>query len=107
MDSARLAAAFAEVPGLDGSGALVTVSDRRVTVRLTRGVFLLEPNHVELARAVSAVAREHGAVADRAAVQEVQVAISGRREDLDPGFWRAVLGYDPQRGMLARRTAAA
>jgi 4a-hydroxytetrahydrobiopterin dehydratase len=62
-------------------------------VRLTRGVELIEPDHVGLARAVSEVAREHGAVADRAAVQEVQVAVAARPEEVDLGFWRAVLGY--------------
>ena len=55
----------------------------------------LEPRHVELARAVSAVAREHGAVADRAAVQEVQLAIAAKPDAIDVGFWRAVLGYAP------------
>jgi 4a-hydroxytetrahydrobiopterin dehydratase len=50
---------------------------------------------VALARAISSVAREHGAVADRAAVQEVQLAIAARRESIDLPFWRAVLGYAP------------
>jgi 4a-hydroxytetrahydrobiopterin dehydratase len=30
-------------------------------------------------------------------VQEVQLAISGRPDELDAAFWRAVLGYDPIR----------
>ena len=71
---------------------LLTLADARVTVRLTRDIWSLEPRHVELARAVSAVAREHGAVADRAAVQEVQVAIAAKRDAIDVGFWRTVLG---------------
>ena len=75
-EAARLADAVAQVPGLEGSGALLTVADERLTVRLTRGVFRLEAEHVALARAVSAVARAHGAAADRAAVQEVQVAVA-------------------------------
>jgi hypothetical protein len=33
-DAARLAAAVTEVPGLAGSGALMTVTDARLTVRL-------------------------------------------------------------------------
>ena len=53
-------------------------------------------NHVELARAVSAVARAHGAISDRAAVQEVQLAIAAKPGSLDVGFWRAALGYQPQ-----------
>jgi 4a-hydroxytetrahydrobiopterin dehydratase len=94
-EAARLADAVAQVPGLEGSGALLTVADERLTVRLTRGVFRLEVEHVALARAVSAVARAQGAAADRAAVQEVQVAVAARPDALDVGFWRAVLGYAP------------
>jgi 4a-hydroxytetrahydrobiopterin dehydratase len=48
-----------------------------------------------LARAVSAVAREHGAAADRASVREVQVAIAAKRDSIDVGFWRAGLGCVP------------
>jgi 4a-hydroxytetrahydrobiopterin dehydratase len=60
---------------------------------LTRGVWRLEPGHVELARAVSAVARRHGAVADRSRAQEVQLAVAAPPASVDVGFWRAVLGY--------------
>jgi 4a-hydroxytetrahydrobiopterin dehydratase len=91
--AAQLAEAVANVPGLDGSGALLTIADGRLSVRLTRGVFRLEERHIELARAVSAVAREHGAVADRTGVQEVQLAIAAKPDAVDVGFWRAVLGY--------------
>ncbi len=95
VEAARLAEAIASVPGLEGSGTLLTVASDRLTVRLTRGVFRLEPHHVELARAVSAAARAHGAVADRSAVQGVQVAIAAKPSAIDVGFWRAVLGYEP------------
>ena len=95
-ESARLAAALAEeIPELEGSGALLTVAEAWVTVRLTRGVFRLEPHHADLARAMSAVLRREGAAADRAAVQEVQWAIAAKPADLDVGFWRAVTGYAP------------
>jgi 4a-hydroxytetrahydrobiopterin dehydratase len=94
-EAARLAGAVAQVPGLDGSGALLTVADDRLSVRLTRGVFRLEVRHIDLARAVSATARRHGAVADRAGVQEVQLAIAAKPDAVDVGFWRAVLGYAP------------
>ena len=92
-EAAQLAEAVASVPGLEGSGALLTIADGRLTVRLTRDLWGLEPQHVELARAVSAVAREHGAVADPGSVQEVQVAIAAKPADVDVAFWRAVLGY--------------
>jgi 4a-hydroxytetrahydrobiopterin dehydratase len=94
-EAARLAVAVAEVPGIVGSGALLTVADDRLSVRLTRGVFRLEAGHVDLARAVSAAARQHGAVADRAGAQEVQLAIAAKPGAIDVGFWRAVLGYAP------------
>ena len=94
-EAARLATAVADIEGFDGSEAWLTIVDASLTVRLTRGPIRLEPRHVELARAISAVASAHGAVADRASVQEVQVAIASKADALDVGFWRAVLGYEP------------
>lgn len=94
-DAARMAEAVAQAPEAAGAGLLVTLADDRVTVRLTRDIWALESRHVALARTISSVAREHGAVADRAAVQEVQLAIAARRESIDLPFWRAVLGYAP------------
>jgi 4a-hydroxytetrahydrobiopterin dehydratase len=93
--AAELAEAIAHVPGLDGSGALLTIADGRLSVRLTRGVFRLEERHIELARAVSATARAHGAVADRTGAQEVQLAIAAQPDEVDVAFWRAALGYAP------------
>jgi 4a-hydroxytetrahydrobiopterin dehydratase len=91
--AAQLAEAVARVPGLDGSGALLTMADGRLTVRLSRGVFRLEEQHIALARNVSAVAQAHGAVAEPTAAQEVQLAIAAKPDGVDVGFWRAVLGY--------------
>ena len=93
VEAARLAEAIAHIPNLASAGALMTIADGQLTVRLTRGMFRLEERHVQLARAVSAVAREHGAVADRTRAQEVQLAISAQPDAIDVGFWRAVLGY--------------
>lgn len=76
-------------------GALLTATDAALTVRLSRDLWSLDSQHVELARAISEVAREHGATPDRAAVQEVQFAIAAKREAIDVGVWRAVLGYSP------------
>jgi 4a-hydroxytetrahydrobiopterin dehydratase len=92
-EAARLAEAVTQLPGMEGSGILLSIADGRLSVRLTRGVFRLEERHVALARAVSAVARSHGAVADRTAAQEVQLAIGAKPGVVDVGFWRAVLGY--------------
>jgi 4a-hydroxytetrahydrobiopterin dehydratase len=93
VEAVRLAEAVAQVPGLDGAGALMTIADDQLTVRLTRDMWHLEQRHVHLARAVSAVARAHGAVVDRARAQEVQLAVAGQPDTVDVGFWRAVLGY--------------
>jgi len=93
-EAARLAAAVAEIDGFDGSGALVTIGDDSLTVRLTRGPWQLESRHIDLARAVSEVASGHGAPAERASVQEVQFAIASKPDEMDVGFWRAVLGYE-------------
>lgn len=92
-EAARLAEAVARVPGVAGAGVMLTLADGCVTVRLTRDVWQLESRHIKLARAVSAVARECGGVADRGAVQEVQLAIAAKSDAIDLGFWEAVLGY--------------
>ena len=93
-EAARLAEAVAGVQGLETRSVLTVVADR-LTVRLTRELWGIESRHIEVARAVSAVAREHEAVADRGAVQEVQLAVAAKPDATDIGFWRAVLGYAP------------
>jgi 4a-hydroxytetrahydrobiopterin dehydratase len=92
-DAAQLANAVAQVPGIEDADVLISIADHQLTVRLTRGIWRLEPRHIELARAISAVAERHGATAGRAGAQEVQLAIAARPETIDVGFWRAVLGY--------------
>ncbi|MGA9598499.1 MAG: VOC family protein [Acidimicrobiia bacterium] len=94
VEAARLAVAMAEVLEVE-QDALMTVAFDRVTVRLTRDLWRLEPRHVETARAVSAIAATHGANPNRGVVQEVQLAIAAKPDDIDVDFWRAVLGYAP------------
>jgi len=94
-EAARLAEDVAKVSGLVGRGVLLTLEESALTVRLSRDIWQLEAEHIQLARAVSALAREHGAIPDRAAVQEVQFAIAAKADEIDVGFWRAVLGYVP------------
>ena len=94
-EAVRLVASITSAPGMVGAGVLVTLSDETVTVRLTRDLWALESRHIDLARAISAAARDHGAVPDRAAVQEVQLAIAAKPAAIEVGFWRAVLGYAP------------
>ncbi len=93
-DAARLAVAVADVPGLQGTRAVLTVSPAGLSVRLNREIWGTEAGHVELARAISAVARERGAVADRSAVQEIQLAVASQPDAINVGFWRAALGYE-------------
>ena len=93
--AADLASAIAQLPGLDGSHAQLTVVSKRLTVRLTRETWKIEPHHIDLAREISRIAKSLGAVSDPKQVQEVQFAIAAKPDAIDLGFWRAVLGYDP------------
>ncbi|MBB6629588.1 hypothetical protein H5V45_19870 [Nocardioides sp. KIGAM211] len=92
QEAALLAAAVADVEGLPPRTVLSAASDR-LTVKLTREMWGTEADHVDVARTISAVARQRGATADRGAVHEVQLAIAARPESIDLGFWRTVLGY--------------
>lgn len=90
-----LAEAITQAPGVGDSDVLLTLAKDRVTARLTRDIWSIQPRHTEVARAISAVARRHSATPDRAAVQEVQLAIAAKSNEIDISFWRAVLGYLP------------
>lgn len=93
--SAEIARAISQLPGLDGSHAQLTIVSKRLTVRLTREVWKIEAEHINLAREISKVAKSLGAVARPDQVQEVQFAIAAKPAAIDLGFWRAVLGYEP------------
>ena len=92
-EAARLAQAVAQDSCREGSGILLTIAEDALTVRLARGASRLEERHNGVARAISATARAHGAVADRAGGQEVQLAIAAKPDLVDLAFWRAVLEY--------------
>jgi 4a-hydroxytetrahydrobiopterin dehydratase len=94
-EAVQIADSIAKAPGIAGAGVLLNLADDRITIRLTRDLWNLESSHIESARTISAIARKHGAVADRAAIQEVQVAIAAKPAAIDVGFWRTVLGYVP------------
>lgn len=94
VDAANLAQSISKLPGLDGTLAQITIVSTRLTVRLTREVWNIEQEHIELAREVSRVAASHGAEADPAQVQEIQFAISSKPDSTNLQFWRAVLGYE-------------
>jgi 4a-hydroxytetrahydrobiopterin dehydratase len=82
----RLAAAADRQPDVD-------LRDQGVTVRLPMTEVGLGGRDVELARRISAAARELGAPADPAAVQTVQLTIDALVGAEVMPFWRAVLGY--------------
>jgi 4a-hydroxytetrahydrobiopterin dehydratase len=92
-EAVELASVVAHVPGLERSGVVLTIADHHLTVRLSRHFSQLERRHLDLARAITAVAQAQGAVPDRGAAQEVSLAIAAKPDAVDGGFWRAVLGY--------------
>ena len=84
----RLAIAAGHYPDID-------LRPRSVTVRLsTPDADGLTERDVDLARQISAAARDLQAVPDPAAVQHVQVAIDALDIGKVRAFWHAVLGYD-------------
>ncbi len=93
-DAAGLAQAFSQVANLDAKLTQISITSNLVTIRLTREIWNIEPQHVDLARAVSSAAKTHGAVAEPNRIQEVQIAISAKPEAIDSKFWQAALGYD-------------
>jgi 4a-hydroxytetrahydrobiopterin dehydratase len=93
---ARLVDAISQLAGLDDHHPDVDLRYEGVTVRLitiTRGYYGLSERDVELARQISAVARELGVPADPAAVQNIQLSIDALVIPEVLPFWRAVLGY--------------
>lgn len=94
---ARFVQAIGELAGLDHHHPDVDVRFGGVTVRLITivpGYYGLSERDLELARQISAVARELGIPADPSLLQNVQVSIDGLAgAELVP-FWRAVLGYE-------------
>jgi 4a-hydroxytetrahydrobiopterin dehydratase len=97
--SATFVAAIGDLAGIDDHAPDVDVRHEGVTVRLlTTGddYFGMSRRDVELARQISAVARDLGMTGDPAAVQSL-IVIPGAKvaSDVMP-FWRAVLGYEPR-----------
>jgi 4a-hydroxytetrahydrobiopterin dehydratase len=93
---ARLVHAISELAGLEDHHPDVDLRYSGVTVRLItimHDYYGLSERHVELARLISAMARELGVPADPSAVQTVQVTIDALVGPEVMPFWRAVLGY--------------
>ncbi|MFN2484979.1 MAG: VOC family protein [Candidatus Limnocylindria bacterium] len=96
---ARLVQAISQLAGIDDHPADIDLRSDGVTVRLitiTDDYFGMSEGDIDLARQISAVARELGVPADPSAVQTVLI-IPGAPDigEVMP-FWRAVLGYEPR-----------
>ena len=96
---ATLVEAISQLPGLDAGHPDVDLRQDGVTVRLityTDDYFGLSRRDVELARQISAVAREQGLSADPSAVQTLLVIPGAPNVAEVMPFWRAILGYEPR-----------
>ena len=94
---ARLAQAIGELDGLDAHHPDIDVRQKGVTVRLitiTDDDYGLSERDLDLARQISAVARQLGFAADPTMLQTVQVSIDALVSAEVMPFWRAVLGYE-------------
>jgi 4a-hydroxytetrahydrobiopterin dehydratase len=94
---AGLVQAIGELAGLEDHHPDVDLRGEGVTVRLitiTSDYCGLSEHDLELARRISAVARERGVPADPTALQTVQVSIDALVSGDVMPFWRAVLGYE-------------
>src|SRR2546430_15416431 len=93
---ARLVQAISELAALDDNHPDVDLRYAGLTVRLltfTPDFYGLTERDLELARQISALARELGLPADPSAVQTVQVTIDALVGPEVMPFWRALLGY--------------
>jgi 4a-hydroxytetrahydrobiopterin dehydratase len=94
---ARLVQAIGELAGLDDHHPDIDLRHEGATVRLltvTDDYYGISERDVELARQISAVARELGVPADPSALQTVHVSIDALVGREVMPFWRAVLGYE-------------
>ena len=98
-DAVGLVDAIGRLPGIDAHRPAIDVRDGGVTVRLITyedGYFGMSRRDVEMARAVSAVARDLGLPSDPSAVQTLLVIPGAPDTAAVMPFWRALLGYEPR-----------
>jgi len=102
-DGARLVQAIAELPEIDAERPPdIDLRPDGVTVRLTTitvGQYFAgySPADVDLARRISAVAKDAGAPAEPAQLQHVQVSVDAMAIGEVMPFWREALGYEFRR----------
>jgi 4a-hydroxytetrahydrobiopterin dehydratase len=93
----RLAAAIGALDGIEAHRPDIDVRDGDVTVRLltwSEDFYGMSRRDVELAKAISSLAAEHGATTDPHAVSSVLVIVESiANADVMP-FWKALLGYE-------------
>jgi len=96
---ASFTGAIGALDGIDDHAPDVDLRPDGVTVRLltkSEQGYGMSQRDVEVARRVSAVAREHGLAADPTKVQSFLVVPGALDIEAVMPFWRAVLGYEPR-----------
>jgi 4a-hydroxytetrahydrobiopterin dehydratase len=97
--AARFVGAIAALPGVEDHRPDIDIRGDGVTVRLitiTDDWYGMSRRDVELARRISAIAREHGLASDPSSVQSLLVIPGAPVTAEVMPFWRAVLGYEPR-----------
>jgi 4a-hydroxytetrahydrobiopterin dehydratase len=97
--AARFAAAVADLDGIDAPGRQVDLRPHGVTVRLLHRspeYFGITTDELDLARAISRIAREQGLEADPSVVQSLLIIPGAADAPAVIPFWRALLGYVPR-----------
>ena len=98
-DSAKLVEAISKLANIDDHHPAVDLRHDGVTVRpitVTDDYYGMSRRDVELARQISAVARQQGLSADPSAVQTLLIIPGAPVTAEVIPFWRAVLGYEPR-----------
>lgn len=97
--SARFAAAIGELEGINEHPPDVDMRANGVTVRLVtcnRDIYGVTTADVDVARRISAIARDQRHVPDASAVQSLVVIPGALDTAAVIPFWRAMLGYEPR-----------
>jgi 4a-hydroxytetrahydrobiopterin dehydratase len=95
----KLVNAIGKLPAIDDHHPDVDLRRDGVTVRIitiSDDYFGMSLRDVDLARRISAVAREEGATADPSSVQSLLIVPGAPDKAEILPFWRAVLGYEPR-----------